>query len=52
MKRIGVISDTPSERACSILKEIASKHFSGVDLIIHAGDMVSLGVLDALILLG
>lgn len=52
MKKIGVISDTHLNTPCAILEKIASEHFFDVDLIIHAGDMVSLGVLDAFIPLG
>jgi putative phosphoesterase len=46
MKKIGVISDTHLQRPDAYLEEIASRYFSDVDLIIHAGDMVTLDVLD------
>ena len=56
--RIGVISDThlPGERGkrasraggISGLREDLVRHFEGVDLIIHSGDIVSLEVLDML----
>ncbi|MEA3224275.1 MAG: metallophosphoesterase [Thermodesulfobacteriota bacterium] len=46
MKKIGVISDTHLKKPSDLIKEIVSKYFSDVDLIIHAGDMVRLCVLD------
>lgn len=47
--QIGVISDThyPSSGLKFPIEKI-KEHFSGVDLIIHAGDLVSLSVLDML----
>jgi len=52
MKRIGVISDTHLEKSNLFIKEIATRHFEDVDLIIHAGDLVSLDVLDSFSSLG
>ena len=46
MKRIGVLSDTHLDGPDAGLEELAARHFSDVDLIIHAGDMVNLSVLD------
>jgi len=46
MKRIGILSDTHMNKPDAFLEEIASRHFSDVDLIIHAGDLVSIEVLD------
>jgi len=46
MKKIGVISDTHLMELNDHIKKIAYTHFSDVDLIIHAGDIVKLGVLD------
>ncbi len=46
MKRIGVISDTHLHGPDPGLGELAAQYFSDVDLIIHAGDMVHLSVLD------
>jgi uncharacterized protein len=46
MKRIGVLSDTHLHHPDAFLESIASRHFVDMDLIIHAGDMVSLDVLD------
>ncbi|MGD0819844.1 MAG: metallophosphoesterase family protein [Desulfomonilia bacterium] len=46
MKRIGVLSDTHLKGPDAFLEEIVSNHFADVDLIVHAGDMVSLNVLD------
>jgi len=46
MKKIGVISDTHLKKPTDSIEEIVSKYFFDVDLIIHAGDMVRLCVLD------
>jgi len=45
---IGVISDTHvhSEEELDTIKEIFSKYFSSVDLLLHAGDLVNLNVYD------
>jgi putative phosphoesterase len=52
MKKIGVISDTHLKRPVESLYAIARKYFNNVDLIVHAGDMVTLDVLDCLAELG
>jgi putative phosphoesterase len=44
--KIGVISDTHLPGYDERLSKILSPHFSGVDFIIHAGDLVDLRVLD------
>jgi len=46
MKRIGVISDTHMKRPDRYLEKVAKKHLKDVDMVIHAGDMVCLDVLD------
>ena len=51
MKKIGVISDTHLRRPDKNLDAFIQKHFHDVDLIIHAGDMVTLDVLDPFIAL-
>lgn len=43
--RIGVISDTHIPRACPSLPAQVIKAFDGVDLILHAGDLVEAKVL-------
>ena len=43
--RIGVISDTHIPRACPSLPAKVIKAFDGVDLILHAGDLVEIKVL-------
>lgn len=48
MKKIGVLSDTHLSRPTDDFKATISKVFSGVDLIIHAGDMTGLSVHDFL----
>lgn len=48
MKRIGVISDTHIPRTAETLPEAVARHFEGVDLILHAGDLEVLSVLDDL----
>ena len=48
MIRIGVISDTHLSGYDQELAQRAARHFAGVDLILHAGDLTSLSVLDAL----
>lgn len=47
MKTIGVISDTHLKTATPALERIIDEHFSAVDFVIHAGDMVTLDILDA-----
>jgi putative phosphoesterase len=49
MKKIGVISDTHLKKPDENLYAIARKHFYDVDLIVHAGDMVTLDVLDCFV---
>ena len=49
MTKIGVISDThlpDSAEAMEFLQDLAREHFDGVDMIMHAGDVVSPDVLD------
>jgi putative phosphoesterase len=48
---IGVISDTHRRRPDRFLDAVIQKHFHDVDLIVHAGDMVTLDVLDPFIAL-
>jgi putative phosphoesterase len=52
IKRIGVISDTHikniNDDYALKLKEIVPVHFAGVDMILHAGDLVMPEVLDLL----
>ncbi len=43
--KIGVISDTHLKGFDETLKRTAEAHFGGVDLILHAGDLVEPGVL-------
>ena len=45
--KIGVISDTHLKGSDSFLEKVAERHFSDVDLILHAGDIISLDVLNA-----
>jgi hypothetical protein len=50
MVRIGVLSDThlpDSAEAGAFLQELAARHFAGVELILHAGDIIACGVLAA-----
>jgi uncharacterized protein len=42
--KIGVLSDTHLNRVTPWLQELAETHLQGMDLILHAGDMVSLEV--------
>lgn len=46
--RIGVIADTHIPKAATELPEAILKGFEGVDMILHAGDLVELKVLDKL----
>lgn len=46
--RIGVISDTHVPKKARAVPEPALEAFQGTDLILHAGDLVVLGVLDEL----
>ena len=45
--KIGVISDTHLRRPDDGLRAIIRKHFHDAELILHAGDLVDLSVLDA-----
>jgi len=45
---IGVISDTHIPERASLIPEIIFKVFKSVDLILHAGDLVSLSILEEL----
>lgn len=47
MVKIGVIADTHLESASRHLKEVSDTYFRDTDLILHAGDLVSLEVLSA-----
>ncbi|MFA6450355.1 MAG: metallophosphoesterase family protein [bacterium] len=51
MKKIGVISDTHIPTAARALPAMISDLFDGVDMILHAGDLVSESVLDDLALI-
>ncbi len=46
--KIGVLSDTHLNRVTEELKEIYDKHLADKDIILHAGDVVSIEVLDFL----
>ena len=46
--KIGVISDTHLKSVNSQLINIVQDYFSGVDMIIHAGDLVSMEIVDFL----
>lgn len=46
MKKIGVLSDTHLTGYDPDLELLVTKHFSDADLIVHAGDLVTLDVLD------
>jgi putative phosphoesterase len=52
MVRIGVLSDTHLNRPDGLIDEIIERHLSAVDMFIHAGDMVCLGILDSLYVTG
>ncbi|MBW2028908.1 MAG: metallophosphoesterase [Deltaproteobacteria bacterium] len=45
--KIGVISDTHLKKPTRLLEDTVQKYFLDVDLIIHAGDLVTLDILDA-----
>lgn len=50
MIRIGVISDThlaDSGESLAFLQDLAGRHFAGVDMILHAGDIVAPAALAA-----
>ncbi|MFH1063224.1 MAG: metallophosphoesterase family protein [Candidatus Omnitrophota bacterium] len=47
--RIGVISDTHIPIVCDELPLVLKKYFKGVDMILHAGDLVEQCVLDQLL---
>jgi uncharacterized protein len=42
--RIGILSDTHLTKVDEVFKEFIKQHFTGVDAIIHAGDMVDASV--------
>jgi hypothetical protein len=44
--KIGVISDTHLENCNRLLEKIAADYFNDVDIVLHAGDIVNLDVLD------
>ena len=44
--KIGVISDTHLEDYDDRMRQCVDKHFSDVDMILHAGDMVDLKILE------
>lgn len=46
--KIGVISDTHVPASCDKLPESVFRHFQGVDMILHAGDLVDTRVLEEL----
>lgn len=46
--RVGVISDTHVPKRAPRVPDAALRHFEGVELILHAGDLSSLAVLDQL----
>jgi len=45
--KIGVISDTHLDRPTKELEDLVTGPFKEVDMVLHAGDMTELGVLDA-----
>lgn len=46
--KVGILSDTHLSNPTEEFKSVLKKYFSEVDLIIHAGDMVSMSVYDYL----
>ncbi len=46
--RVGVISDTHIPRRAKYIPDIVCKKLNGVDLIIHAGDLIDLQVIEEL----
>ncbi|MFY9398431.1 MAG: metallophosphoesterase [Desulfomonilia bacterium] len=52
MKKIGVISDTHITGYDAGLELLVMRHFSDADLIVHAGDLVTMDVLDVFSALG
>ncbi len=48
LHRIGVISDTHIPKSAPRVPDAALRHFADVELILHAGDLSSLAVLDQL----
>jgi len=44
--KIGVISDTHLDEASDKLKAVVERYFADVDLVVHAGDLVDLSVLE------
>ena len=49
MHRIGVISDTHIPQKAARVPDAALRHFADVELILHAGDLSTLAVLDQLV---
>ncbi len=41
VRKVGVLSDTHLSRVTKDLKDIIARHLSGVEMILHAGDFVS-----------
>lgn len=48
LHRIGVLSDTHIPRKAHRVPDAALRHFEGVELILHAGDLSTLAVVDQL----
>jgi putative phosphoesterase len=46
--KIGVISDTHLQEVTSELVRMYEEHFSAVDMLLHAGDLVSMDIVDFL----
>jgi putative phosphoesterase len=46
--KIGVISDTHLKKVTQQLVDIYDRYLSGVDMIVHAGDLVSMDIVDFL----
>jgi putative phosphoesterase len=46
--KIGVISDTHLKKVTQQLMDIYDRYLSGVDMIVHAGDLVSMDIVDFL----
>jgi uncharacterized protein len=44
--KIGVISDTHLDDYDDTMRQCIAEHFSDVDIVLHAGDLVNLGVLE------
>ncbi|HQG31961.1 MAG TPA: metallophosphoesterase [Deltaproteobacteria bacterium] len=52
MTKIGVLSDTHLTKPDKAFAAMIERHFEDADLIVHAGDMVTLSVLDPIFSLG